>query len=98
MKLKYEAARAGKTYDFKNDVMPYAYHIDDLLNRLEGDVEHIVALPYMNQLKYQILKENLERLSVECHYAKTSRKLFMDKLKSVHYDLNYIKESETQYG
>ncbi|MCE5024429.1 DUF1798 family protein [Staphylococcus simulans] len=98
MKQRYEEARSGKAYDFKNEVMPFAYHIDDLLNHLDGYAENIIALSYMNQLKYQILKENLERLSVECHYASASRKLFMDKLKSVNYDLNYLKESETQYG
>ncbi|RIN77289.1 DUF1798 family protein [Staphylococcus simulans] len=98
MKQRYEEAREGKAYEFKDDVMPFAYYIDELLNQLDGHAENIVALPYMNQLKYQMLKENLERLSVECHYASASRKLFMDKLKSVNYDLNYIKESETQYG
>ncbi len=98
IKQRYEDAREGKMYDFKNDVMPFAYEMDHLLNQLDGYTENIVALPYMNQLKYQMMKENLERLSVECHYASASRKLFMDKLKSVNYDLNYIKESETQYG
>ncbi|WP_105992775.1 DUF1798 family protein [Staphylococcus simulans] len=98
MEQRYQAAKNGTCYAFKEDVVPFVSHIDEILFKLDGQAEHIVALPYMNKLKYEILKENIEKLSVECHDSKTSRKMFMEKLKSVNYDLNYIKDCEKYYG
>ncbi|CAL27990.1 Bacterial domain of uncharacterised function (DUF1798) [Staphylococcus carnosus] len=98
MKERYQKAREGVQYSFHNDVVPFTKEIDTLIDKLNSKEEHVVSLPYMNKMKYQILIQNLETLSVECHYSSTSRKIFMDKLKSVKYDLNYIKESETKYG
>ena len=48
----------------------------------------------MNQTKFDLLIENMKALSVECHFQRTSRKLFTEKLKATHYDLNYIKRNE----
>lgn len=98
MKDRYQNAREGTQYSFHNDVVPFTKEIDALIDKLNSKAELIVSLPYMNKMKYQLLIQNLETLSVECHYSGTSRKVFMDKLKSVKYDLNYIKESEKQYG
>lgn len=98
MQERYQNAREGTQYAFERDVVPFTKEIDNLISQLNGNAEYVIALPYMNKKKYHILIQNLETLSVECHYAKTSRKIFMEKLKSVKYDLKYIKESETQYG
>ncbi|RTX83838.1 Bacterial domain of uncharacterised function (DUF1798) [Staphylococcus piscifermentans] len=98
MKERYQHAREGTQYSFDQDVVPFTKEIDNLISQLNGNAEYVIALPYMNKKKYHILIQNLETLSVECHYAKTSRKIFMEKLKSVKYDLKNIKESETHYG
>lgn len=44
----------------------------------------------MNKEKLEILVKHIKELSVECHYNKTSKKLFNEKLKSVNYDLTNL--------
>ena len=44
----------------------------------------------MNKPKLDLLIKNIEELSVECHFKRTSRKLFTEKIKAVQYDLNNI--------
>ena len=72
---------------FHRDVVPYVKKIDEL-----------IQFPYMNKEKLEILVKHIKELSVECHYNKTSKKLFNEKLKSVNYDLTnlfkYIKDKE----
>ncbi|MCU5745502.1 YppE family protein [Staphylococcus sp. SQ8-PEA] len=80
--------------EFYNDVVPYSKKIDRLCEQLSDYKSEISHLPYMNEHKFKLLISNLKDLSVECHYAKTSRKLFTEKLKAVQYDLNYIKRCE----
>ncbi|MGV2418697.1 MAG UNVERIFIED_CONTAM: YppE family protein, partial [Staphylococcus saprophyticus] len=41
-----------------------------------------------------LLISNIESLSVECHFKRTSRKLFNEKVKAVQYDLSYIQRNE----
>lgn len=41
----------------------------------------------MSQQKLDILILNIQKLSVDCHFPRTSRKLFVEKLKSAQYDL-----------
>ncbi|WP_430501972.1 DUF1798 family protein [Escherichia coli] len=45
---------------------------------------------YMTQQKLDILILNIQKLSVDCHFPRTSRKLFVEKLKSAQYDLKNI--------
>ncbi|TRY16413.1 DUF1798 family protein, partial [Tessaracoccus rhinocerotis] len=40
--------------------------------------------------KFNLLISNIQSLSVECHFKRTSRKLFTEKIKSVQYDLKNI--------
>ena len=63
-----------------------------MLNEIKLHHEFIIEVPYMNSRKFELLIANIEQLSVECHFKRTSRKLFIEKLKSVQYDLQkYIR-------
>ncbi len=63
-----------------------------MLNEIKLHREFIIEVPYMNSRKFELLIANIEQLSVECHFKRTSRKLFIEKLKSVQYDLaKYIR-------
>lgn len=86
----HEAKTTQVDYDFYHVVQPYSKRIDRELNELKTKKQHIVQLPYMNPMKFDLLISHIEELSIECHFQRTSRKLFMEKFKSVQYDLNYI--------
>ena len=45
----------------------------------------------MNKEKLEILVKHIKELSVECHYNKTSKKLFNEKLKSALHLTNLLK-------
>ncbi|WP_251520923.1 MULTISPECIES: DUF1798 family protein [Staphylococcus] len=97
MQERYEEVKSTNSdYDFYNDVVPFTQEIDALLKQFMYYKTSIIDLPYMNLQKYQLLISNIEELSVECHFQRTSRKLFTEKLKAVQYDLSYIQRSETQ--
>ncbi|PTF16899.1 DUF1798 domain-containing protein, partial [Staphylococcus devriesei] len=55
-----------------------------------------INLPYMNNKKFDLLINSLKELSVDCHFQRTSKKLFTEKLKAVNYDLNYILQSSKE--
>ncbi|MBO0928985.1 DUF1798 family protein [Staphylococcus sp. 30400_3112M30941] len=84
--------------DFYKIVKPYTVHIDNLLNEMKLQRESIIHIPYMNQRKFELLISNIEQLSVECHFKRTSRKLFIEKLKSVQYDLQNILDGLVKEG
>ncbi|EFU84919.1 DUF1798 family protein [Staphylococcus lugdunensis] len=77
-------------YDFDHYVKPYATQIDSLLTQFSYYKDDIVTLPYLNEYKWQIFLQMVKELSVECHYYRTSRKLFNEKFKNVTYVLNYM--------
>lgn len=85
-------------HDFYQIVKPYTVQIDGLLNKLKLHRELIIQVPYMNQRKFELLISNIEQLSVECHFKRTSRKLFIEKLKSVQYDLQNILDGLVKEG
>lgn len=83
---------------FHRDVVPYVKKIDGLTEELSHYDDELIQFPYMNKEKLEMLVKHIKELSVECHYNKTSKKLFNEKLKSVNYDLTnlfkYIKDKE----
>ncbi|MGZ2315873.1 DUF1798 family protein [Staphylococcus argenteus] len=85
-------------HDFYPIVKPYTVQIDGLLNKLKLHRELIIQVHYMNQRKFELLISNIEQLSVECHFKRTSRKLFIEKLKSVQYDLQNILDGLVKEG
>lgn len=76
--------------DFHKVVEPYVRHIDSLLDQLKPYEQSLIDTTYMNKPKLDLLIKNIEELSVECHFKRTSRKLFTEKIKAVQYDLNNI--------
>ena len=94
MQTRYEIAKEEGDYDFYEVVKPFTTHIDNLISQIKAHETDILNLSYMNKQKFDILISNLETLSVECHFKRTSRKLFMEKLKAVQYDLGYIQRNE----
>ncbi|GAA6825371.1 DUF1798 family protein [Staphylococcus sp. 18_1_E_LY] len=94
MQTRYEIAKEEGDYDFYEVVKPFTTHIDNLITQIKAHKTEILSLSYMNNQKFEILISNIETLSVECHFKRTSRKLFMEKLKAVQYDLGYIQRSE----
>ncbi|PNZ70223.1 DUF1798 family protein [Staphylococcus croceilyticus] len=87
-----EVKTTGEDFDFYQKVVPYTQYIDDTLNELIQYKNDIIQLPYMNERKFNLLVNNIKELSVDCHFHRTSRKLFTEKLKAVNYDLNYLLE------
>ncbi|MCJ1656356.1 DUF1798 family protein [Staphylococcus sp. NRL 16/872] len=87
-----EAKTTGEDFNFYQTVKPYVQHIDDILNKLNQYQDNILLLPYMNEKKLKLLFNNIKELSVDCHFHRTSRKLFIEKFKAVNYDLNYLLE------
>lgn len=84
---------------FHRDVMPYVNKVDGLIEEMSHYKIQLIQFPYMNNKKLDILIKNIKELSVECHYSKTSKKLFNEKLKSVNYDLtNLLKYIEDNRG
>lgn len=83
---------------FHRDVVPYVKKIDGLTEELSHYHDELIQFPYMNKEKLEMLVKHIKELSVECHYNKTSKKLFNEKLKSANYDLTnllkHIKDKE----
>ncbi|SNV71801.1 Bacterial domain of uncharacterised function (DUF1798) [Staphylococcus simiae] len=93
MQQTYEHVKTNQCdHDFYQIVQPYASKIDRLLNQFQTYKLQIIRMPYMNDKKFDLLMKHIEELSVECHFQRTSRKLFMEKIKSVHYDLQTIED------
>lgn len=92
---KYETVKStGEDFDFYVDVVPFTKHIDQQLKKLVTYEHQVIQLQYMNKQKFDLLISNIESLSVECHFKRTSRKLFNEKVKAVQYDLSYIQRNE----
>lgn len=81
---------SGIDDDFYKVVKPYTRSIDRKLDELNIYYNQIIKTPYMTPSKYDLLISNIQSLSVECHFNRTSRKLFTEKVKSVQYDLKNI--------
>ncbi|SCT04875.1 DUF1798 family protein [Staphylococcus caeli] len=96
MQQKFEYVKSSDTdYDFYSDVVPFTQQIDHQLSKFCSLETQILQLSYMNKQKFDLLVSNIESLSVECHFKRTSRKLFTEKLKAVQYDLSYILRNES---
>ncbi|MBI5972498.1 DUF1798 family protein [Staphylococcus caledonicus] len=91
-----EVKVTNQDFDFYETVYPYAQRIDKKLQDLTKYKDEIINLPYMNSKKFDLLINTIKELSVDCHFQRTSRKLFTEKLKAVNYDLNYILQSSKE--
>ncbi|WP_210137326.1 DUF1798 family protein [Staphylococcus sp. GDH8C109P] len=95
MQDRYESVKSKDIdYDFYKDVVPFTSDIDKLLESLSTFEPKILQLSYMKKKKFDLLISNIESLSVECHFKRTSRKLFTEKVKAVQCDLSYIQRSD----
>lgn len=90
MQQIFKNAKDDHEYDFYNDVVPFVEVVDELLDKLSSQQQEILKLQYMNEQKFYLLIDNYKELSVECHYKRTSKKMFLEKHKAVQHDLNYI--------
>lgn len=91
MNHRFEKVKSSEVdYDFYKVVQPYAQSIDAKLDELNHYYQQIINTPYMTPSKFDLLISNIQSLSVECHFKRTSRKLFTEKIKSVQYDLKNI--------
>ncbi|MEQ6086936.1 DUF1798 family protein [Staphylococcus saccharolyticus] len=91
MNCRYYLVKSTSTdYNFYKEVMPYVEDIDNKLEAFINNYKQINAIPYMTKEKINLLTSNIHSLSVECHFQRTSKKLFTEKLKSVQYDLKNI--------
>ncbi|MCY1596881.1 DUF1798 family protein [Staphylococcus pettenkoferi] len=95
MEQRFDTVKHKQEEDsFYSIVLPYAERIDALIADLKKYQNVITQkVNYFNESKFSLLISNLQDLSVECHFARTSRKLFNEKLKAVRYDLNQIKRN-----
>lgn len=86
-------------HDFYQTVKPYTEHIDSMLNEIKLHREFIIEVPYMNSRKFELLIANIEtNFLSNVYFKRTSRKLFIEKLKSVQYDLQNILDGVTKEG
>ncbi|WP_315295011.1 DUF1798 family protein [Mammaliicoccus lentus] len=83
-------AKNDHEYDFYKDVVPFVEYVDECLEQFIQHKNRILQLQYMNEQKFELLIDNYKELSVECHYKRTSKKLFLEKHKAVQHDLKYI--------
>ena len=90
MQQIFKNAKDDHEYDFYKDVAPFVEAVDELLDKLALEQHTVLQLQYMNEQKFQLLIDNYKELSVECHYKRTSKKLFLEKHKAVQHDLSYI--------
>ncbi|WKU13486.1 DUF1798 family protein [Staphylococcus devriesei] len=91
-----EVKITNQDFDFYETVYPYTQHIDKKIQYLTEFKQEIINLPYMNNKKFDLLINSFKELSVDCHFQRTSKKLFTEKLKAVNYDLNYILQSSKE--
>ncbi len=95
MEQRFDSVKREQEEDsFYSVVLPYAERIDACIADFKKYQDEITQnVNYFNDYKFSLLISNLQDLSVECHFARTSRKLFNEKLKAVRYDLNQIKRN-----
>ncbi|GGB05776.1 hypothetical protein GCM10007190_12260 [Macrococcus hajekii] len=86
----YDAARTGREFNFVLDIQPFTEQVDAHLSELMTHKTEILKLPLMNELKMKLFILHIRELSVECFFEKTSKKVFIDKLKAVQHDLHYL--------
>ncbi|MFH0715537.1 DUF1798 family protein [Staphylococcus delphini] len=91
---RYEAARAGKQYDFYKEVQPFVQQVDAHLQSLQQFQHTISKQKYFNARKLQRMSSLMAELAVACHQSTTSKKLFLDQFKAVQHDLNYLSQLE----
>ncbi|MEJ7540767.1 DUF1798 family protein [Staphylococcus intermedius] len=91
---RYEAARAGRQYDFYNEVQPFVQQVDAHLQSLERYQHTISKQKYFNINKLHRMSSLMAELVVACHQSTTSKKLFIDQYKAVQHDLNYLSQLE----
>ena len=90
---RFNYVKAGEaTYDFELDVKPFVHRIDQQIEQLKAHREDVLQFTYMNPMRFSRLTDNLSSISVDCHYKQTSKKVFFEKYKAVHYDLVYLRK------
>lgn len=91
---RYEEARAGRQYDFYNEVQPFVQQIDAHLQALQRYHHTISQHKYFNAQKLQRMSSLMAELAVACHQSTTSKKIFLDRYKAVQHDLHYLSQME----
>ncbi|RIL69393.1 DUF1798 family protein, partial [Staphylococcus devriesei] len=74
-----EVKITNQDFDFYETVYPYTQHIDKKIQYLTEFKQEIINLPYMNNKKFDLLINSFKELSVDCHFQRTSKKLFTEK-------------------
>lgn len=88
IKHRYQQAREGKVFNFEEDIQPFIETIDKHLDLLKQHRTSILNQPYETATKFSQLISLIEEISVSCHYAKTSKKIFVEQSKTVYNHLN----------
>lgn len=93
---RFKLAKQGHQYDFEKDIKPFVSEVDAYLLSFKKNYHSMLTFPYFNEQKFYRLIQIIEEVSVECHYKRTSTKIFNDKIKVVTHDLNYLKQMSEQ--
>lgn len=73
---RYEAARAGRPYDFYKEVQPFFQQVDEHLQSLQRYQHTISKQKYFNARKLQRMSSLMAELAVACHQSTTSKNCF----------------------
>lgn len=87
--------------DFFQDVKPYAYYIDELLNEWEQLVRPWIQLKrpkYVHPSQIDSLLESMRQFVVQSFYKATSKKRFLKSVHSSKYTLETILQALKEVG
>jgi hypothetical protein len=94
IKVKYETVKEnGKEGDFFLEVRPFAERVKQLLDQWHSLAIHYIQLEqplYLNESQLITTYDHIEKLSIQCFYPKTSRKLFLNSTRSAQFVLESI--------
>jgi hypothetical protein len=93
-KVKYETVREnGEEGDFFLEVKPFAERVKQLLDQWHSLAINYIQLEqplYLNENQLITTYDHIEKLSIQCFYPKTSRKLFLNSHRSAQFVLESI--------
>ncbi|ARJ51862.1 DUF1798 family protein [Staphylococcus lutrae] len=84
---RYQNVRAGRTYDFYEEIQPFVQKVDTDIHALNPHLDSIIKNKYFTMRKIIRMQSIISELAVNCHQARTSKAIFFSQFKVVQHDL-----------
>ncbi|MHC0035763.1 YppE family protein [Pseudoneobacillus sp. C159] len=84
---------SGKEGDFYSEVKPFAERVKLLLDQWSSLAVNYIQLEkptYLNENQLHTTYDHIEKISIQCFYPKTSRKIFLNSLRSAQFVLESV--------